>query len=209
MTAHNDRANLGDREVITLLSMLGADLNSDYFTGKSVCDLGCGDQYISKAFEKRGAIYRGLDINQCDLEKEVFPVEEKSVDIAVCLALIEHLTDPGHFLAEIKRILRPGGLLWMSTPDIQACGPKFWNDPTHVHPYTRASLRMLLKMNGFVDVLVTPNYRCKSHHFYRDSDFYFLIARYFFPFEGTTRLPVPNFFKGHCTGLFALAKMPL
>jgi 2-polyprenyl-3-methyl-5-hydroxy-6-metoxy-1,4-benzoquinol methylase len=209
LAARNNREALGEREVQTLLAMLHADTNPDFLTGKLVSDLGCGDQYIRKAFEERGVSYRGVDIDECNLETEIFPLEDESTDIAVCLALIEHLTDPGHFLAETKRILKPGGLLWMSTPDIEACGAKFWNDPTHVHPYTRASLRMLLRMNGFVDVLVTPNYRCKPCDLYRDADFNFLRARYLMPFAGTSRLPVPEFLRGHCTGLFALARKPV
>ncbi len=209
LTTCNDREMLGEREVRTLLAMLRADTNPDFLIGKSVSDLGCGDQYIRKAFEDRGASYRGVDIDECDLATEIFPLEDESMDIAVCLALIEHLLDPGHFLAETKRILKPGGLLWMSTPDIEACGAKFWNDPTHVHPYTRVSFRMLLRMNGFADVLVTPNYRCKQSDLYRDANFNFLRARYLMPFAGTSRLPVPEFLKGHCTGLFVLAKKPI
>ena len=205
LTSRNDREVLGEREVRTLLTMLPANTSPDYLTGKSVSDLGCGDQYIRKAFEDRGASYRGVDIDECNLETETFPLADESTDIAVCLALIEHLTDPGHFLSEIKRILKPRGFLWMSTPDIEACGAKFWNDPTHVHPYTRESLRMLLNMNGFMDVRVTPNYRCKPSHFYRDTPFNFFLARHLMPLSGTSKLPIPALFKGGCTGLFALA----
>lgn len=208
LSEENNRNQLGEREVKTLLAMMKAPAHGGYLDGKAVIDLGCGDQYIRKAFEDRGATYRGVDIDECNLEVQPFPVEESSQDIAVCLALIEHLQDPGHFLAETLRVLKPGGLLWLSTPDIEACGTKFWNDPTHVHPYTRASLRMLLRINGFTDVLVTPNYRCKPSNLYSDTDFNFFRARYFMPFAGTSRFPVPDWFKGHCTGLFALAKRP-
>jgi len=96
----------------------------------------------------------------------------------------------------------------MDTPDIEACGSKFWNDPTHVHPYTRASLRTLLEMNGFKDVLVTPNYRCKKRSMYAGTDWSFFQARYLMPFSGTTKIPVPSFLKGGCTGLFALCIKP-
>ena len=208
LSLRDDRNQLGEREVKTLLTMLQVPDDGTFLDGKAVVDLGCGDQYIRKAFEDRGATYRGIDVDECNLEVESFPVENDSQDIAVCLALIEHLQDPGHFLAETLRGLKPGGLLWLSTPDIEACGAKFWNDPTHVHPYTRASLRTLLRMNGFEDVLVTPNYRCKPNDLYRDTDFNFFRARHLMPFAGTSRFPVPEWLKGHCTGLFALAKKP-
>jgi len=209
LSVQNDRNALGEREVITLLTMLDIDAGGNFLEGKSVIDLGCGDQYIRKAMEGRGATYRGVDIDECNLESQDFPVETNSCDIAVCLALIEHLRDPSHFLMETKRVLKPGGALWMSTPDIAACGAKFWNDPTHVHPYTRSSFRILLRMNGFADVVVTPNYRCKPSYLYRDTDFNFFRARYLMPFAGTSHLPVPESLKGYCTGLFALAKNPI
>jgi len=96
----------------------------------------------------------------------------------------------------------------MDTPDIEACGSKFWNDPTHVHPYTRASLRTLLEMNGFKDVLVTPNYRCKNKKMYSGTTFTFFRARHLMPFRGTSSLPIPSFIKGGCSGLFGLGKKP-
>jgi len=210
LSSHTDRTVLGEREITTLLTMLDIDIKQSFaLDGMSVVDLGCGDQYIRPAVEKRGGIYRGIDIDECNLETQDFPAETNSYDIAICLALIEHLRDPGHFLMEIKRILKPGGMVWMSTPDIESCGNKFWNDPTHVHPYNRSSFRMLLRMNGFADVVVTPNYRCKPRQLYRDSDFNFFRARYLMPLAGTSRLPMPSWLKGKCTGLFALAIKPM
>ena len=188
LAVQDGRDQLGEREVKTLLAMLNVQTKVEFLNGKAVVDLGCGDQYIRKALENRGALYRGVDIDECNLEADLFPIEDSSKDIAVCLALIEHLQDPGHFLSETHRILRPGGLLWLSTPDIKACGAEFWNDPTHVHPYTRTSLRTLLSMNRFTDVLVTPNYRCKSSKSYRDTDFNFFRARHLMPFAGTSRV---------------------
>ena len=209
LAARTDRDALGEREVVTLITMLNTDAGEHFLNGKAVVDLGCGDQHLKKALQTRGASYRGIDIDECNLEVNSFPLENDCYDVAICLALIEHLRDPGHFLNETKRILRPGGVLWLSTPDIQACGYAFWNDPTHVHPYTRSSFKMLLQMNGFSDVLVTPNYRCKPSHYYRDTDFHFFRARRLMPFAGTSRLPIPELFKGQCTGLFALARKPL
>lgn len=205
LATRNDREWLGERELRTLVAMLSVEADLDYFAGKAIIDLGCGDQYIRNPFERRGATYRGIDIDECNLETQDIPVPSSSYDIAVSLALVEHLIDPGNFLTEVKRILKPGGLLWMSTPDIAACGAKFWNDPTHMHPYTRSSFRMLLKMNGFTDVLITPNYRCKSAHLYRDTDINFFRARHLMPFSGTSRFPAPEWLKGKSSGLFALA----
>jgi SAM-dependent methyltransferase len=206
----SSREMLGEREVLTLLTMLEANnATCDSLNGKLVADLGCGDQYIRKPVERRGGSYMGIDIDECNLETDGFPIGDSTCDIVICLALIEHLFDPGHFLTEVKRVLKPGGHLWMSTPDIEACGAKFWNDPTHVHPYTRLSLCTVLRMNGYTEVLVTPNYRCKPVMYYKNTNFSFFRARYLMPFKATTRWPLPEFLKGQCTGLFSLARKPL
>jgi len=204
----SSRSILGEREVKTLLTVLDIQDGPKSLNGKSIADLGCGDQHLRAAFELRGAIYQGIDINDCNIETDSLPIPSEKIDIVVAMAVIEHLRDPGHFLDEIKRILRHGGALWMDTPDIEACGSKFWNDPTHVHPYTRASLRTLLEMNGFKDVLVTPNYRCKNKKMYSGTTFTFFRARHLMPFRGTSSLPIPSFIKGGCSGLFGLGKKP-
>ncbi len=98
----------------------------------------------------------------------------------------------------------------METPVSEACGNKFCNDPTHVHLYTRASLRTLLEMSCFKDVLITPNYRYKSREMYADTSFNFFrfryLIRYLMPFPGTTTFPVPAALKRKRTGLFGLGK---
>jgi SAM-dependent methyltransferase len=206
---HNGRDKLAEREVKTLLTVLDINDSDSALNGKTVIDLGCGDQFLKNSFRIRAAKYTGIDIDECNLEFDEVPVGDECCDIAVSMAVIEHLTEPGHFLNEVKRILKPGGVLWMDTPDIQACKAKFWNDPTHVHPYTRTSFQILMEMNGFTDVLITPNYRCKPKKFYHNSNFNFFRARYLMPFSGTNSLPIPGFIKGHCTGLFALGRKPL
>lgn len=205
LKSESSRRVLGEREVKTLLTVLNIEDGLKSLNRKSIADLGCGDQHLREAFESRGACYQGIDIIDCNLETDQCPIRSNSVDIMVALAVIEHLRDPGHFLAEIKRILRHGGALWMDTPDIEACGNKFWRDPTHVHPYTRASIRTLLEMSGYRHVLVAPNYRCKKRALYRDSSFCFFRARYLMPLRGTSKLWVPDFLKGRCSGLFCLA----
>ena len=206
LASHSERNVLGEREVQTLLTILHSYHDNITFKDKMILDLGCGDQYVRQSFEYRGANYLGLDINICNFETDHFPLKDNTCDIAFSLALLEHLHDPGLFLSEIRRVLKPNGLVFLSTPDIKACKTSFWNDPTHIHPYTRVSLRTLLAMNGFLDVLVTPNYRCKPLSFYRDTNLNFFRARHLMPFLGTTRVPVPEFLKGHCTGLFAMAR---
>lgn len=217
----SDRVRLGQREIITLQRLIKSyqehgyikraqSVSGDKFLeNKFVLDVGCGDKYIQPICEELGAIYRGLDIVDCDFETDALPVKSDSVDVIASLALIEHLYDPVPHLKECLRVLKSGGFLWLSTPDIDATGTSFWNDPTHVHPYNRKSLKQVLQISGFSCSLITPNYRCKSVEEYRDTYKTFFRSRYLLPFAGTSSMwCIPEWLKGKCTGLFALAQKP-
>lgn len=198
----DERLMLGEREILTLLTVMNIDDSSNCLRGMSVLDLGCGDRFLSAAIENRGGTYIGLDIVDLNFEKDEFPINSSSIDVAISLSVIEHLHDPGIFLKEIKRILKHGGIVWMDTPNIEACGTDFWNDPTHVHPYTKSSLRTQFEMSGFHDITVSPNYRCKPRSYYEGAPFDFFRSRYLMPLRGTSTLPIPAMLKGGCKGLF-------
>jgi glycosyltransferase involved in cell wall biosynthesis/SAM-dependent methyltransferase len=54
-----------------------------------------------------------------DAEKDRFPYGDGYFSTVLCCELVEHLTeDPMHMMAEINRILRPGGCLVLTTPNI-------------------------------------------------------------------------------------------
>ena len=59
------------------------------------------------------------DIDLFDAEKDVYPYGDGSFDTVLCCELIEHLfADPMHMMSEINRILKPGGHLVLTTPNI-------------------------------------------------------------------------------------------
>lgn len=59
------------------------------------------------------------DVDLFDAEKDRFPYEDEYFATVLCCELLEHLTvDPMRMLAEINRILRPGGHLVLTTPNI-------------------------------------------------------------------------------------------
>jgi glycosyltransferase involved in cell wall biosynthesis/SAM-dependent methyltransferase len=59
------------------------------------------------------------EIDHFDAEKDIYPYADASFDTVLCCELIEHLfADPMHMMSEINRILKPGGHLVLTTPNI-------------------------------------------------------------------------------------------
>jgi SAM-dependent methyltransferase len=62
---------------------------------------------------------KGIDTLSVDIERDAWPVESSSADAVVLTEVIEHLyADPIHALLEANRILRTGGVLLVSTPNL-------------------------------------------------------------------------------------------
>ena len=59
------------------------------------------------------------DVDLFDAERDAFPYPDEHFDTVLCCELLEHLpTDPMHMMSEINRILKPGGHLVITTPNI-------------------------------------------------------------------------------------------
>lgn len=53
-----------------------------------------------------------------DLNTQKLPFESESFDLITCLEVIEHLYNPDNLIEEIKRVLKPGKVLILSTPNL-------------------------------------------------------------------------------------------
>ena len=74
--------------------------------------------------------------------------------------VVEHIREPLGMLKELRRILKPGGKLVMFTPDWQKShGTTFYDDYTHVRPFTKHSLEVIAYDAGFRDFKVEYDYR--------------------------------------------------
>jgi 2-polyprenyl-3-methyl-5-hydroxy-6-metoxy-1,4-benzoquinol methylase len=100
-----------------------------------VLDLAAGSGYTSRRLKELGFdvtaydIYtdqfvpRDIPIKKADLNREL-DEPAASVDAILALEVIEHLENPKGFLREVARVLRPGGGLVLSTPNIVTLGSK-------------------------------------------------------------------------------------
>lgn len=132
---------------------------------KSILDVGCGKGNHLVAFARRGLAPMGLDILQesnealdqfdvrlCDLEKDPFPFEDDSLDIVFSKSVIEHVANADNFLAQAKRVLKPGGLIILMCPDWGTQGHMYYDDYTHVKPWTRKGLQNAMKIHDFKNI---------------------------------------------------------
>jgi len=93
-----------------------------------------------------------------DLEKE-WEHDSGSQDYIFCKSVLEHIHDTQHFLSEARRVLKYGGEAIFLVPDWESQWNIFYDDSTHVKPFTLKGLEQALKLAGFSDV------RCE--HFYQ------------------------------------------
>jgi SAM-dependent methyltransferase len=126
-------------------------------------DLGCGDGRLTSELDAAeltaadvssvalGRARRRLpDAVFVELEPDApLPLEDAAFDLVLCAETIEHVRDVQLLLSEIRRVLRPGGLLALTTPASAALARP--PDPLspHLRMFTRGSLRRLLGELGF------------------------------------------------------------
>ncbi len=144
--------------------------------GRRILDVGCADGEVLRPFVGCDEIH-GLDFTQtfveqacavgvrarrCDVANEPFPYPDGSFDVVFTGETIEHLIDTDRFLTEINRVLRPGGRLVLTAPNVRTpvsvamlvgfgLPPQFsarYRSP-HYRDFTLRTLRLALGNNGF------------------------------------------------------------
>lgn len=96
----------------------------------------------------------GLDVHQGGLE--IFDGQSELFDIITICHVIEHVHDPVNTLTAIHRLLKPGGQLWLETPNLKSVGHSIYRrewrglePPRHLCLFNFASLRNALETIGF------------------------------------------------------------
>jgi 2-polyprenyl-3-methyl-5-hydroxy-6-metoxy-1,4-benzoquinol methylase len=113
------------------LSIVFEELLPFDIRGLKGLDLGCGSGWFSKKALERGIQLTSLDISQnlaritqkrtssnaVVADAVSLPFSENSFDIIISSEMIEHLGDVEHGIREISRVLSPGGILVLTTPN--------------------------------------------------------------------------------------------
>lgn len=135
------------------------DIVREHFGGtlsqRKSLDLPAGNGWLSDEFRRLGAEATAADINeertdyaQIDMERPL-PFDSESFDVVVSAEGIEHVFNPAQLFSELSRVLRPGGLLIITTPNIQSlasrwqtlcCGYSYQFDPFNKVPLARGQI---------------------------------------------------------------------
>ena len=91
---------------------------------------------------------RGIKVMRADATK--LPLADNQFDLAISYDVLEHIEDDVKVVEEIKRVLRPGGLVLIAVP----ADPRLWSEHdvavSHLRRYTRESLSKLFDDAGFI-----------------------------------------------------------
>lgn len=161
-----------------------------------ILDLGCGDGNVTIRIAEaccakevfgvdvddqalQQAQRKGMTVVKADLNVDKLPFQANYFDLVIMAEVIEHLLDPDHALQQVQRVLKPGGYLLLTTPNLgwyvnrlvllfgyqpywTGCGRynvgKFMRsirEPAgHLRLYTMRALKQMLILHNFMIVTI-------------------------------------------------------
>jgi 2-polyprenyl-3-methyl-5-hydroxy-6-metoxy-1,4-benzoquinol methylase len=148
------------------------ELVKKYNDGVHLLDIGCGEGFFLFNAARFGYATKGVEPSQdaaayarkeFGLDVEAKPFEElrspeNHFDVVTLWQVLEHMLCPLMVLKEVHRILKPGGLLVVSTPNIEGIPAKIlrkrWWDikRLHVNQFSTKTLRDILQNAGFKNI---------------------------------------------------------
>lgn len=145
-------------------------------SNRSLLDIGCSSGLFLAEARDAGFTVEGLELSPqtSAFAREHFGLKvtdgllddagfaDESFDVVTLFDVIEHVPDPLDELARVRRILRPGGLLMLSTPNIDGLFPRashalakrldYWphpEPPHHLFQFSVRTMRAMLEKAGF------------------------------------------------------------
>jgi 2-polyprenyl-3-methyl-5-hydroxy-6-metoxy-1,4-benzoquinol methylase len=152
-----------------------ADLIERYIPRGRLLDVGTGYGFFPALMHARGWEVMGLEASVSGArygkkrwglqilpqpwEKAAFP--EKEFDVVTAFYVIEHLPDPLAFLREVRKIVRPGGMIVLRYPhttpikdilSIMGIKNRLYHLPFHLSDFSPASIHRALAETGFAQI---------------------------------------------------------
>jgi SAM-dependent methyltransferase len=142
-----------------------------FVPGARALDIGCGNGFYLSYLKRHGWEVEGVDISEAaaQMAKKTFQIPVhvgefdsqnlpvRSYDWIHMSHVLEHLPNPVASLARVFALLKPGGGLYVETPNASSfsrrlCGPFWfaWDAPRHLHLFSPSTLRGALNRAGFI-----------------------------------------------------------
>lgn len=157
LTGERTAPGIADENYWFQRHLIAYDFAARLVAGATVLDAGCGEGYGVDRLAGVARSATGIDLEEpvlararsrypevgfvCgDLNRMPFP--DAAFDALVSLQVIEHLSHPGGFLTECHRVLRPGGLVVLATPNRLTFSPDgVIRNPFHTIEFAPEELR--------------------------------------------------------------------
>jgi len=131
-------------------------------------DVGCNEGRGLLFYKKNGFVAEGVEVSRVAAAAAArlgFPVHVGTLDgfdppepydVVVLSNVLEHACDPAALLTHVRRVLKPGGMVWISCPNHQSWMRRLfgrywinWHVPFHLVHFSPSSLAGLLERSGF------------------------------------------------------------
>lgn len=151
-------------------------------------EVGCGSGEFLDAASEQGFEVKGIEISehavatantrlgpstvQCGVIESA-ALEPAEFDVVAFSDVIEHVRDPHAFLRRVHYCLRPGGIVFIITPDTDSWSHRLMRNHwmeyklEHLYYFNRRSISFLLAKQNFSNVHISPNSKALSFDYIR------------------------------------------
>jgi len=139
-----------------------------YANKGELLDVGCGIGYFMKIAVDRGWMAGGIELNERAIKTgrerygikmtkaKIEEIEDQNrYDVVTLLDLIEHIPRPSEMLKECHRVIKPGGVLAVLTPNVESLVCRILHEgcstfgKNHLQYYSKETLTRILEKSGF------------------------------------------------------------
>ena len=144
--------------------------------GKNLLDIGCGSGELLQYFNSHGWNTMGIEPNNTARKIAVeqnnvnaFPegqleeMPDASFDVISLWHVLEHISDLHKRMAEIRRLIKPGGTIFIAVPNASSYDAKYYNSfwaafdvPRHLYHFTRETISLLVSNYQFEMIKILP-----------------------------------------------------